>query len=79
MSFVVETQSVVFTEGENEMSVTFSGVHSAIPAVTVSLENATNANFNAYTFETTTTGTKIRLSANAPSGLKAKVHIISKA
>ena len=73
MSFVVETQSVVFTEGENEMSVTFRGVHSAIP------ENATNANFNAYTFETTTTGTKIRLSANAPSGLKAKVHIISKA
>ena len=78
MNFVFETQTVTFTEGESKKTVSFTGPHSNIPTVIVSLLNSDNANFNAFTIGTTLTGTQVRLSANAPSGLYAKVHAISR-
>ncbi len=77
MNFIVETRSVQFTEGESRKTVSFTGAHTSIPRVTVTLQNEENANFNVFTIGTTLNGTQVRLSATAPSNLFVKLHAIS--
>jgi len=78
VNFTVETQSVTFTAGSFQNNVTFSPAHDNIPNVTVTLENSTNSNFNAYVESVTKTGVTISLSAAAPVDLTVNVHAISR-